>query len=59
MSVKPYVIIKGGSADPYRPLQRGEGGQKYEKLPYVIYERPHINIKKIEIQMWLLEGRAE
>ena len=30
--VKPYVIIKGSSANPYSPLQR-------EKLPYVIYER--------------------
>ena len=39
-SVKPYVIIKGGSASPYGPLQKGgEGGLKSEKLPYVIYEQ--------------------
>ena len=39
--MKPYVIIKGGSADPYGPLQRGgRGVQKSKKMPYVIYERP-------------------
>ena len=27
-SVKHYVIIKGGSANPYGPLQRGGGGVK-------------------------------
>ena len=40
-SVKPYVIIKGGFSQSLRSLtEGGRGGQKSEKLPYVIYERP-------------------
>ena len=32
-AVKPYVIIKGGSANPYAPLQRGgEGESKIRKI---------------------------
>ena len=31
-SVKPYVIIKGDSANPYGPLQRGGGGFKNPKI---------------------------
>ena len=30
-SVKRYIIIKAGSADPYGPLQRGVGGVKNPK----------------------------
>ena len=52
--VKPYVIIEGGSADPYSPLERGEGGQKSKKLPYVIYKRPligtgHLNYNLLKV----------
>ena len=47
MAVKPYLIIKEGFSRSLRALtEGGEGGQKSEKLPYVIYERPlMINIK--------------
>ena len=38
-SVKPYVIIKGGFSQSLRSLTEGrKGGQKSEKLPYVINE---------------------
>ena len=45
--MKPYGIIKGGSANPYSPLQRGGGrGIKNPKeLPYVIHDR--IALRKI------------
>ena len=42
-SVKPYVIIKGGFSQSLQSLtEGGRGGQKSQKLPYVIYERPLI-----------------
>ena len=41
--VQCYVIIKGGCSQSLRFLtEGGEGGQKSEKMPYVIYERPLI-----------------
>ena len=39
--MKAYVIIKGGFSQSLQSLtEGGRGGQKSEKLPYVIYERP-------------------
>ena len=46
-SVKPYVIIEGGFSQSFRSLTGGgRGGQKSEKLPYVIYERPLMQMNK-------------
>ena len=38
--MKPYVINKGVQLILTVPYRGGEGGQKSEKLPYVIHERP-------------------